>query len=214
MGRRLAVRQERLRAPFDGHSHQQRFAAGQLAAALEARLPAADPGLVHLDLAREPAALRVDHRPPQLVEHQPGRLVVDPELLGELEGRDAGLEGGDEVGGGEPAGQRQARAVENGPRGDRALVSADATLPQPATAQEPSGVGPACRTSETVRPAGLDQVAQACLVIREAALELAEVPRVVAQGARAHTRTLHVVAGGGNPISMRPQTTCCVPWLG
>jgi hypothetical protein len=35
---------------------------------------------------------------------------------------------------------------------------------------------------------------QACLIAREAAAELRQVPRVVAEGPSAHARTLHLVS--------------------
>ena len=202
VGWRLAVGQERLGPHFDRARHEQRLAAGALAATREARLAAADPRLVHLHLARQAAASGVDHGPPQLVEHQPGCLVVNAELLGELEGRDAGLERGDEVGGREPVRERHPASVQDGPGGHRALMPAGPALPEPPPLEEPGELGATRRAAEAVRPASLHQVATARLVIWEAAPDLAQVPRVVAKVPRAHSQTLHLVPGGGNPISI------------
>jgi hypothetical protein len=47
-----------------------------LAAASEAFLVATQPELVDLDLARERAALRSDHRPTQLLQDQPSSLIA------------------------------------------------------------------------------------------------------------------------------------------
>jgi hypothetical protein len=183
-----------LRPPLDGNRDQERLPIVPLSATLQARLLAADRGLIHLHLAGELAAIRIDHRAAQLVEHQPGRLVVDVELLAELECRDAGLQRGHEVGGGEPGSQGQAGAMEDRAGGRRGLVPAAPALPEPARAEQACVGGPAPRAAEALRPAGLDEVVQACLIAREAAAELRQVPRVVAEGPSAHARTLHLVS--------------------
>ncbi len=60
------------------------------------------------------------------------------------------------------------------------------TLPQPAVGEEVGAVRAAPGAAEAVRPAGLDEVAQARLVVREAPVELGEGTRVVAGVVSAH----------------------------
>ncbi len=178
---------EPLRSPLDGDGNQQRLAILPLPPALETGLSAADPRLVDLDLTGQPGPVGVDHRPAQLVEQGPGRLVAgQPEEALELKGRDAGRVRGHEEGRREPRRERQMAPVEDGPGGGRGLMPARPTLPQPAVGQEVDAVRAAPGAAEAVRPAGLDEVAPARLVVREAPVELREGARIVAGVASAH----------------------------
>lgn len=73
--------------------------------------PVGDLGLVDLDQTRQAAAVRVYHGPAQLVQEQPGGLVVDADLVGELQRRDAVRVRGEQVRGGEPSPKRDLRPV-------------------------------------------------------------------------------------------------------
>ena len=180
-------------AALDRRHHQERLAIMALPTTLQTRLLAPDPGLIDLDLAVEPAPLGVHHRPAELVQQKPGGLVVQAELLGQLQRGDAGLERGHEIRRGEPDGQGQPGAVEDRPRGDRGLVAAGTALPAAAGGQEADVAAAAGGTAEALRPAGLDEVAQAGFVVGEAAMELTEGVRIVTGGSCAHAPTLHVV---------------------
>lgn len=116
------------------------------------RLHAADPALVDLDLCLQGLALGGDHRPAQLLQHQPGGLIADAELALELLRRDPGVVGGNQVGGPEPEAKRRAGAVHHGARGDRGLQVAVSALPQVATLEHPRSPRSAARASEPFRP--------------------------------------------------------------
>jgi hypothetical protein len=77
---------ERVLAPLDRDDDLDGLAALSLPPALQPCLLAANPGLVHLDRAGQPAPVGVDHRPAQLVEQEPRRLKPgEAELPLELE---------------------------------------------------------------------------------------------------------------------------------
>lgn len=74
-------------ADLDGPDHEN---LADWTAALTAALrfilrPERDIGLIDLDVASKRFTIRIDHRPPELVEEQPGGLVSDAELRLELE---------------------------------------------------------------------------------------------------------------------------------
>ena len=78
-------------------------------------VPEGDVRLVDMDGSGKRTPVRVDHRPAELVEQQPGRLVrPDADLRPELQGRNALLVGGHEIGGQEPGAQRQPGAMHHG----------------------------------------------------------------------------------------------------
>ncbi len=62
-------------ALFHDHPHEGRFPPFQLATAAQTRLRPPHPRVVELDLPVQGLTRAVDHRPPELVQDQPGRLV-------------------------------------------------------------------------------------------------------------------------------------------
>ena len=152
-----------------------------LAAAFEAFLVAAEEELVDLDLALQQLALGRDHRPAQLLQHQPRGLIArQPELALELLGRDPRMVRGDQVGRPEPRPQRRARPVHHRPGRHRRLLPAVPCTPQmPAPAsRRRRGADPHAGTHEPLRPARREQVLAARLLGREALLELQDAQRV------------------------------------
>src|SRR5450830_1332055 len=92
-------------------------------AAMYARFGAANIGLIHLNGTGQAVAVRTRHYPAELVQHRPGRLVAaELKRLFELHCAYAVLLTGHIPGGGEPAGQRCARLVEDGARGHGGLA--------------------------------------------------------------------------------------------
>jgi hypothetical protein len=135
---------------------------------------AGDRGLVDLDQACQRRALGRDHGPAQLGAQQPGALVgSEPELLLDLQGRDAVGVGGHQVGGPEPDGERQLGAVHHGAGRHRGLlVAVGAFVGVGLGRQRPAPGAAAGWAHETLRPAQLSQVAGAGRLIRKALLEL------------------------------------------
>src|SRR5882724_839135 len=81
--------------------------------------------LVDLHQAAEPVALiAVTHRLANLVQHQPGGRIADPNFLGQLHCRDALLVVAHAVDRPEPTRQRRPRLVKNRPRRHRTLIAA------------------------------------------------------------------------------------------
>jgi len=121
-----------LASDLDRDRHHERLAVDELAAAAEPELLAADERLVDLDRARQRLPVRIDHRPAQLVEDQPGRRVArQPEHVLELESRQPGLVGGHPVGRPEPGQERRPGAVQDRAGRDRDPVGARLALPEP-----------------------------------------------------------------------------------
>jgi len=75
----------------------------------------------------------------------------------------------------------------------RCLMPACATDPELARRQQMRVAATAPWAAEPAGPAGFDEIAQAGIIIREPAEELAEGPRVVACHPASHTATLHLV---------------------
>lgn len=81
-------------------------------------------GLVHVDVAGKWSSIRIDHRPAQLVEQEPCRLVGHAQLGLELKGGDAVRVSGDEVRRQEPLAQGQMGALHDCPGNHGGLVAA------------------------------------------------------------------------------------------
>ena len=101
-----------------------------------------DRALVDLDQARQGVALGRHHGPAQLGAEQPGRLIrAEPELLLQLQGRDAVGMGGHQIGRPEPGGERQLGAVQDGAGLDRGLAPATPALIGPRLGPQRPGLG-------------------------------------------------------------------------
>ncbi len=154
------------------HSTDERLLA-VLAAAFETFLVAAEPELVDLDLALQELALGSDHRPAQLLQDQPRRLVArEPELALELLGGDPRVMGGDQISRPKPGAQRRARSMHHRPGRHRGLQGAGRALPQVPPLEHPGAAPAAARAAEPHWPAGGRKVGEARGVSREAVLEL------------------------------------------
>src|SRR3954447_25158175 len=131
-------------------------------------------GLVDLDQAGQGLALRVDHRPPQLAEQQPGRLVAAQlELPPQLAGRHPVLVRRREPGRQEPGAQGQMAAVQRRAGGDRDLALARRALQgHPRPRQLPCLGVAAGLAAEPVGPPLLEQPAGAGRLVGEPGLEL------------------------------------------
>ena len=180
-------------APFlHGHQNRNRAAPLQLSAASQPRLRPSNPGIVDLDLPMQRFARGIDHGPPELVQHHPGRFIASQAQLAlEQEGRDAAFVGDGKIGRPKPDGQRRLRVVEDRASRQRHLVPAGHALPARVRPQAVAARVAAARTHEPVRPAARRQVVLTGFLGRELALELAQIPRK--RRAR-HVPTLHVVA--------------------
>src|SRR5665809_51769 len=165
-----------------------------LAAAFEALLVPAEPEVVDLYLALQGLALGSHHRPAQLLQDQPRRLVArEPELALQLLGRDPGVMGGDQIGGPEPGPQRGARSVHHRPGRDRGLQSAGRALPEVPALEHPGATPSATGADEALRPARRREVVEACGLSREAVLELHDRAR---EAWPSHRRTVGRVPDG------------------
>ena len=138
---------------------------------------AANKPLVDLDLATKGFAAGGDQRRAELVQELERSLVSrDTELFLELQRRDAGSQGGDQVSRMKPERERELASMHA-----RAGRQAD-LMPVPALGDAPSGkrvagAGPAPRTDEALRPADTVEVIRALLFRREKTLEFKERPR-------------------------------------
>ena len=160
---------------FTSHSNQSLFLG---LASTDAFLDAADEGLIDFDHARQPFAIRADHRSPELMQPRPrGFVAAQAEHLLQPDGARHRLLAGDPPHGAEPCRQRRPGVLEDRPGRHRRLAATGGTLKEP-----PHGarLGPAAlRTVEPVRPPQLHQVGAAGVRRREAALEFVEGPRII-----------------------------------
>ncbi len=142
------------------------------------RLVSADEAFIDLDLLSEWRAFGVDHRPAQLVQHHPRRLIAaQAELALQLHRGQAGRRCAHQVGRPEPQVQRRARLVQHRASGQRRLPMAGRAFPQHAElAHWPGMPVPAPRAAEALRPARLEQVSRTRLAIREPALKFDDRP--------------------------------------
>jgi hypothetical protein len=156
--------------PHDGHlAHA--TSAGDLDRALalvhEPGL-AADESLVHFDLARHLVERACLDRETDAVGHEPGGLLRDAEIAGDLVGADAVLAVHDEPQGGQPLFQGDRAVLENSPDLGRELLLAALALPQPPGREEGSlGRLAAGAGHGAIRPAQLDHESQAGVGIGE-----------------------------------------------
>lgn len=117
-------------ALLDGGQHERRTTPLELSAPPEPRLGSADPGIVDLNLSVEWFAPRIDHRPPELVEHQPGCFVsTQSQLTLEKQRGNSSFVRGHQIRGPEPHCERDLRVVQNRPGRQRHLESAGGALP-------------------------------------------------------------------------------------
>lgn len=109
------------------------------------------------------------------LEHEPGAFLGDTEILGELDGRDALLEGGVEEDGVKPLLERDVRPLEDGADGDGELFAAVTALEQLAAGILVGFHGAAVRTNaaRAVRsPPLMLQVGEAGSFVAELLLEV------------------------------------------
>jgi hypothetical protein len=123
--------------------------------------------LVNLDVARQPVASGAHHRGPVAVQHRPRRLVgPQPQRPLDPECGDAVLLTGHLPCRSEPQPQRRASAVQDRPRRDRRLTTADRALPTTAAQSPPSPAG-APRAPESGGPAQPLKVINARSLVRK-----------------------------------------------
>ena len=155
------------------------------------RIPAADEGLVDLDLADEQSPVGGDHRAPQLLQDEPRDFVsADAKLALQLLGRDARSVRRHQIRRPEPQHKRCVRMVHDRSGGHRRLPPAPDALPQVTTRQHPSAATTAGRAAEAFRPARPGQMVQAVRLICEPPLKLDDAPRKVRSG---HVATLEAL---------------------
>jgi hypothetical protein len=179
-------------APFlHRDQHDRGFSSFQLATAPNARLLAADPGIVDFHVAVQRLARGVDHRPSQLVQQHPRRFVSpQAQLALEQQGRDATLVGHGQIRRPEPHRQGSLRVVKDRARRQRDLATARHALPAATRRQTIRLAMAAPRTHESVRPATRRQVFLARGLGRELTLKLSQIPRKTGAW---HAPTLHMV---------------------
>ncbi len=145
-------------------------------AATDAILDAPDERLVHFDVAGEPVPAWPHHRPSQLVQPGPGRLVAaQAQHLLQRQRARPGLLTGDGPHRPKPDGERAAGVLEDRPSRDGRLAATGGTLEQPA-AHWPRLLVGAGRTAESVWPAQPNQVGPTRLLRPESGVELALIP--------------------------------------
>ena len=132
-------------------------------------------GLVDLDEAVERLPFAVGHRRPELVQQQPGGILLDANLVRQLKGRDAVRMSGDQMCRPEPDGERQLGPVQDGPGGHRCLPSAAQALEGIGPRLQPGGTTTATRgTDEADRPPMADEKFGAGRLVGEFGLELGQ----------------------------------------
>jgi len=179
-------------ASFHGHQHNGRLAPFELPTASQSRLRPADPRVVDLDVAMQGLAGGIDHRAPELVQDQPGRLVpADGQLALQQQGRDPPLVRRHQIRGPKPQRQRSLRPVEDRPGRQRHLVAALGAFTPLPVAQRERPVVAAARTSKAIGPATGLQIRAARRLVSELPLELPEAGRERRAG---HGGTLLMVA--------------------
>lgn len=139
----------------------------------------ADVRLVDFDLARQPVPIGTDHRPPELMEPRPSRLVApEPQDSSPAERAGPVLLARDLPGREQPAAQL-ARTLEDCPRGRGHLPSARGTHVEASLRAPGGGRYVALRADEALRPPQALQVRDARLLVGEELTELNEVPGLV-----------------------------------
>src|SRR5262249_11074215 len=154
----------------------------------------ADISLVGLDPSAQGLAAGPDHRPADLVQPGPGRLIAaETHLPLQLQGRDATLAGGDEVNREKPLRQAGLGLLENGSGEKGMLLAAGYALVDVAPRQLVGVIVPAGAAAEAVRPAHLEQMIPALLVPAEPGDERRQIPE---QLVRQHA---HILTGPVRP---------------
>lgn len=140
-----------------GHRRDERRLAARATPDLVAAPPATPVGVIHLDDPGKLAApLAFQHRLHELVFHEPGAVVADAQLPGQLQGRNTILRLREQIDRQQPFGQRQLRAGEQRSGRDRGLPAAAVALIQPASEHAMATV-PTLGADETLRPAPGEQ---------------------------------------------------------
>jgi hypothetical protein len=149
--------------------------AGRTAAAL-ARFRAADMGLVSLDPLRQRLAVGSNHRPADLVQPSPGRLVAaEAHLPLQLGGGDPTLARGHQVDGEKPLGEAGLGLLEDG-AGEQGMLLAAGHAFVDDLGPERVGVGVvAAGAAETVRPACVEQIVTALRIGAESTDEARQI---------------------------------------
>lgn len=131
-------------------------------------------GFVDFNNPLQEGTVGIDHRPPQLVQQQPGGLVgPNAELRLCLLGRDAVGVAGHQVDGLEPGAQRQFAPVHDRSGRHRGLAVATGAFPSERLGLKfPALAGAAGWTGKTVRPPELREVARTRALVRKPAIEV------------------------------------------
>ena len=144
-------------AAFQFHRNHNQGFAHKLSPA-NVLLLAAQVSLVDLDTSAQPFPSQPNHRLPQLLQHQPGRLIAAQTefALQTLSAQPCFL-GAGQPHCQKPTPQRHPRVVQDGSRSGRGLASAGATEHR-ASPRRPTLRGRAVRTNESRGPADADQI--------------------------------------------------------
>jgi hypothetical protein len=165
-------------ADLDHDAHQGFLA--PLTAAFEAHLLTAEIELVDLHLILERLTLGRHHRPSELLQDQPRRLIArEPELALQLSGRDPRMMGRDQIRRPEPQPQRRASPVHDRARRHRRLGMTDDALPQMTPLQHPRSPALAHRTNKAIRPPARRQILHTRRLRREPPPEIHDRTREV-----------------------------------
>ena len=141
-----------------------------LAALLSVHVPglAPDERLIGLDFPRQLAALaRVLQRKTNPVEHEPRRLLSDPNVAGDLVARHTVLAIGDQPNGSQPLPQGDRRVLEGRSDLDGELLTALAALPDPPCLQEHRIRLVTMRANDAIRPTLCGKIVQRVVGIGE-----------------------------------------------
>ena len=159
----------RRRHLLDGGDDQALVGVGRAAPETGGIAPAADEGLVRLEITAQRTG-RVFAQPvAQLVGHGPSRLVGDRQFALQKLGRDAALVTAHHVGGDKPLGEIGPRAMKHRSRRHRFLPMAGAAFVDPWPRLQPPNPSPAAaRAHKPTRPAQPGQVLDAPLLRPEA----------------------------------------------
>ena len=141
---------------------------------------ATDVGFIDLDAAGEAIAARPDHRPTQLVEPGPGRLVAaQPEHPLQAQGADAVLLAGDEPHRQEPHPQRLACVLKHRAGRQRCAPTTTPAPQQPIRHRPRLPDHAAVRAGEAIRPTESPDILPASRVAAEPLVHLLERPWVI-----------------------------------
>lgn len=162
-------------------SHDQRFVLSMNALALAARFPA-DVGFVNLDMiatgqiAADAVAVLPHHSRAELVEDLESRLAGQAELALELNRRNAGRHGRNQIGTPKPRRQRRVRSRHDGPDRQRRLLAAFAASQDglPRCHAKWLALFVAVRANEALGPLGPFEPSGAGVIVREKPLEVPE----------------------------------------